>query len=327
MFTVCRREVRRLAPVDADAGELVEPLDLDVELLAEELAQSGDLERRTEPDDLVERDAAVQLLVVVQRLLHVAQEVGEDRPHRLHDLLGVLAGRGLLLERVGLAVTKLEALADRLGEVRSAEREGADPAPALVGNDEIRRRGADVEEDERLLRLAELQVIGKGVEHRERAQRHDVGVDAEFLIEREPLAEALLRDREDAHLDLGAVGGLHDLVIPLDFLDGERDLLHGLELHDARDLARLDRRELRETGERGVPGDRDHRTLALHALLAHELAQAKTDHLVLVEVRRRQHFLMRNHREIGQPGFVSHALEPDRLDCVRSDFDAPSGVR
>ena len=275
------REVGGRRAFDRDAIEVIESLDLEIELQSDELPEARNLEGRAHADHVAQLHAAVLRLIELQRLLHVADEVAEDRPHGGHDLLRVLAGRALLLQRVRLAVRELELRGDRLGEVVASEREGAHPAARTVGDDEVGGRCADVEEDKRLVFLGNSAVKRKGVVERDRPERDRVRVGAElFGDEREVLAQRLLLDREEADLDLGRLGADEGVVVPLDVVDRERDLLIDLVLDEVRDLARRNRRELREAGEAAPlhPVEVHDDALSSELLLGRERGQRHLEH-------------------------------------------------
>src|SRR5207247_1335304 len=100
----------------------------------------------------------------------------------------------------------------------------------------------------------------------------------------EELGDAFLGDGDDADLDVGRVGAGEDLVVPLDLLDGEGDLLDGLELDDLGDLLGVDRGQLGEAGEGHVAGDGDDDAAAVDHVLAEELVEVDLDGLVNVDV-------------------------------------------
>jgi hypothetical protein len=116
-----------------------------------------------------------------------------------------------------------------MGNVRIHTR----PASATIRSVDV----VPIVQDDRARRLlGELQVEGHGVVGRDRGERHEVRDDPDILVHRQPLHDPLARDREDADLDVGGIGLLERLVVPLDLVDGEGDLLHRLELDDVRDL-------------------------------------------------------------------------------------------
>ena len=331
---VSRGEVDRVAgklrlalAVHRDLFVLVRPHDVDLQLLLDELLQPRQAERRPDAHELGQVRVAVERLVEAQRPLHLLHQVGEHRPHRLEDLLGVLARRGLTLELLGLVEADLELLDQRLGEVVPADGQRPQPDAPVLDDDHVRRHRADVHVHHPLLAHALLGlVVAEGVVHRQGRKRQRVDIEVHRPEVAEELRHPLLGDREDADLHVGRVGLLEHLVVPLDLLDGEGDLLLGLELDDVGDLLRLDRGQLREPREGHIPRDGgDHRAL-LDLVLLDQRVELDLDHLIHVQVRHRQDLLERQDVEVRDPHAPTGADQLHRLDRVRPDVDAPGFI-
>ena len=230
--------VDRLARVDA-----VELLDLDhrdVEVLFEVLLQAGQQEGVAQADDLGDLALAVLGLGTSTVLLQFAGEVREHRPHRLEDLLGVLAAGGGLLQVLRLGVRQLERLHQGLGESGvAAEGDVAEDDLLAVGDDQVAGLVADVEQHGGA--LAHLAVVVHEVEQGQRGRLHQLDVQRrlERLVVVEDVVDVLPLDAEDAGLLLGGVRPGEDLVVPDDLVDREGDLLGRLEPDDVGNLVGL----------------------------------------------------------------------------------------
>ncbi len=335
-----RREVGGLGALDRDLRILIEALDLELEAHAEELAESGDLQRRAETDDMAELGASVLLLVELQRLLDVVEEIAEHGAHRRHDLLRVLARGALLLELVALRVLELdrrrEGLDDRLGEAMATEREGAHPAARASGDDEVGRGGTDVEHHDGLAKIGDVSVECERVVERDGSERDGAGLHAERLAhEREVLRERVTLHREESKIHFGRIVGLEGVVVPLDLFEREGNLLARLEGYEAGDRLRVAGRKLDEARQAAVakPVEVDDHILVRKLLLARELSERLLEHglgLRLATLDERflesgggEHLLVRDDNEVADANAISGSLELDCLHGVLTDFDAP----
>jgi len=163
------REVCSLRALDANALELVQSLHVHAELLREELPEARDLQRGADAEHLLDRRVAVEGLVVAARAADLLHELLEHALHSGHELARVLVRRGLLLEALGPRIVHAalaERVDDRLGEVRSAQRESADPAAAALRHDDVAGARADVDDGQRRSAVRELEVVAHGVKER-----------------------------------------------------------------------------------------------------------------------------------------------------------------
>ena len=153
-------ELRR--PLDLVAHQLVEPLellDLVVEVLLEELLQARQLEPVAQPDHLADLGRAVDARVEPDRAVDLAGEVVEHAPHRREDRPRVGGLGRVALEVLGLGEGELQLLGQGPGEVVAADRHVPLPDPGAVGDDQVGVVGADVEQDDRVLRAAPLELV------------------------------------------------------------------------------------------------------------------------------------------------------------------------
>lgn len=135
------------------------------------------------------------------------------------------------------------------------QREGANPHAPPLGDDQVRRRRPDVEEDSPGRLRREPEVERHGVVHRDRAEGEDVGRQPLLAVLRQEFRDLGLGDREDADLDIRAVIAREGLIVPFDVLDGERNLLHRLEPDEVGNSLLFHGRQLGEARERAVPWD------------------------------------------------------------------------
>ena len=103
---------------------------------------------------LLDPRIAVHRGVEADRPLNLADQVGEDRPHRLEDLPGVLAGRGVALQLLGLGEVQLEALTSV--SVKLFPPIGIDRIQIVfaLGDDQVGVLGAEVDDHRRAVRAA-----------------------------------------------------------------------------------------------------------------------------------------------------------------------------
>jgi hypothetical protein len=158
-------------------------------------------------------------------------------------------------------------------------------------------------------------------------ERRDLGRQPELADRAELLHDPRPRHREDPHLDVGRVGAHERLVVPLDLLERERDLLHRLELDDVGHLLGLDRRQLREPRERLMPRHAHRKDRLRQVVLVRQRAQRHPQGVRLIQLRRRKHLRVIDHREVAHGHTVTVGLELDRLDRARTDLDSPTHVR
>ena len=323
------REVCGLVALELNALEVIETLNLNADLLGDELPESGNLERGAGAQDLLDRRTRMGALVVVLRLADLADQAVEGVLHALHDLLGVLAGRPLELELLGLLVGDVEAARDGLGEGVATEREAAHPADAALGHDDVGGVGAHVHHHDRAAGQVEVQVVGDGVEDGVGRDGDHVRVEATLAVQREQFADAVLRDGEDADIDLDVVLALEGLVVPLHLVDREGNLLLGLEINEFCEILEVPpHRQLGEARERIAPGHAHHHAVGLELLAVgrQELTQREPNHGGRIDVGRGKHLLVRDDREISHDDRIALAGEPDGLQGRCADLNAPSGL-
>ena len=136
------------------------------------------------------------------------------------------------------------------------------------------------------------------------------------------LADEIAAHGEDAHLDLGAVGLLEELVGPLDLVQRKGNLLDGFKADDLGNFLFLDRRKLDEAGEALCP-------------LTETAARLRPGWACLKLRQRRLNKRFTVVPGVGQDGFVfddlklvnANALavtdQLDRLQCTIADVDSP----
>ena len=120
----------------------------------------------------------------------------------MHHLLRVLTRRAVALEFFCLGVRDLKRFRNRFGEVRAAERECANPTAISVCNDEIGCKRSDIEDDDRLTRVIESEVIRETVVCAHWTECHLLRADTDIAVEREALIESIFLNREDSDFNL-----------------------------------------------------------------------------------------------------------------------------
>ena len=133
------------------------------------------------------------------------------------------------------------------------------------------------------------QVVGDEVAQGQRRHLDDVDLDVDVLEVLQVAVDHVALDGEQADLGLHgeAVGddaGADLLEVPDDLVQGEGDLLLGLEADDVGDLLFLDGRQLDEAGQAALAGHADGDHVALEGVARQELLQGLAGQLVGVGV-------------------------------------------
>jgi hypothetical protein len=102
-------------------------------------------------------------------------------------------------------------------------------------------------------------VVIHGVVNRQRIHLHDLHVQIDIGEVLDVRVDQLAAHREDADFNIRRCGRLKKLVAPLHVVQGEGNLLDGLEADDLGNLLGLDRRQLDEAGKTGNAADADGR--------------------------------------------------------------------
>ena len=136
------------APTHRNALEFVHSNNVKSELGPKEFPESCDSEGGTQADNLLDLCPRILALVIVDGLLQIIEQIAENWPHGLHDLLGVFAAGSILLQAFGFGIRKMEGVLHGLSEVGSPDGERADPAAPTMGNHHIGSMGADIKNNQ-----------------------------------------------------------------------------------------------------------------------------------------------------------------------------------
>ena len=206
------------------------------------------------------------------RAVDLADELLELRlNHRLENLHRTLRHLGSLeLQLLRLGKADLEAILDRLRHVVAGVRQWTDPETIAVDEHEIRMRGADVENDRRLLGG---DIVLHEVQQPEVADGD--GLDGE-LVRRElehEVVDLLTSHRKDRDLSLltRQVVPIDDMKIPGDLVEREGNLLSGLVADHLVDLFLLEGGNLDEARKGSLTGMRDSDRLLHRVALREDL--------------------------------------------------------
>jgi len=113
------------------------------------------------------------------------------------------------------------------------------------------------------------------------------------------------------------------LVVPDDFVEGEGDLLLGLELDNVDDLLLFDRRQLDEAGQAGLAGDGHGDDVALGGVALEELLEGLAGELVGVGVGLGEDLGVFDVFERGCRDDAVDLFEPKGLQGTLTNVDAP----
>src|SRR5205085_5772137 len=130
--------------------------------------------------------------------------------------------------------------------VVAADGESAKPDTLPFGDDQVGVLSAAVHKHGR---LADAVVIEHRVVDGQGIHLNHLDVEAEIGEVGDVAVHQLLLHREDADLDIGRVGFLEELIGPFNVVEGEGNLLDGLEANDLGNLFWFYGRELDEAGE------------------------------------------------------------------------------
>ena len=100
--------------------EFVHSNNVKSELGPKEFPESCDSEGGTQADNLLfDLCPRILALVIVDGLLQIIEQIAENWPHGLHDLLGVFAAGSILLQAFGFGIRQMEGVLHGLSEVGS----------------------------------------------------------------------------------------------------------------------------------------------------------------------------------------------------------------
>ena len=175
--------------------------------------------------------------------------------------------------------------------------------------------------------------VGGVVRQRERGHLDDVALDADRAVLRQVPGDHLALHGEQANFRLHrevvddlAAGDL--LVVPDDLVQGERDLLLGLELHDVGNLRFLDGRQLHEPCQAaGLPGDADGDDVVLDRVAREELFERLAGQRLGVGVRLGHDLRVFDVVERGGRGLAVHEFELEGLQGALAHVETPNGCR
>ncbi len=324
--------------VAGQAFEVVEPLDLLIDVLLEELLQAGELEPVAQADDLADLRLAVHARIEPDGPADLAGEVVEDAPHGGEHGAGVGGLGGVALQVFGLGEGELQLLGEGAGEVVAADRHVALPDAGAVGDDQVGVVGSDVQQDVGVgligafgfgRRVVEGDIVVEG----QGAHLHDVDLDPGVLQGQDGAVDLVAFHGEQTDLGhgelLGLVGVAADgLVVPDDLFEGEGDLLAGLELHDVGDALLVDRRQLDELHQPRLARDADGDPGAGHLVPAQEGGERLAHQFFRVGVGLAENLGVFDVVErLGQERFgVLAGRELQGLECGLSNVDGPDGL-
>ena len=331
-------EQRRVQHVIAGQPlEAVDPLDLVLQVLLQELLQSRQPESVTDADQAANLGTAVDAGKEADRSLDFGHVVVEHRTQRLEHGARIRRLGGVALQVFGLGERQLHFLGEGAGEVIATHRHVADPDLATVGHHQRRVVAAHVDHDRVIFGVLTggAQTKSQPVVAQEVVQSQGRDLD-EFdlnLLGQERLHVmlnllALHREQPDlAVQDETALlnAAAERLEIPDDLFQGKRDLLTGLVLHNLPDSGGFDRRQLNELCQgcltRQADGDQIRRDL----VAGQKGVQRLPDQLVRNSIGLAEQLGMRNvvegdrHHLLGRLGVP----QLDGLQTRLTDLNAP----
>ena len=324
------------ASTDGNPLEFVKSNDIQSELSTKELSESCDSERGTQADNFLDLGPRILTLVVVDGFLQIIKQITENRPHGLHDLLGVLAACGVLLQAFGFGIRQMEGVLHGLSEVGSPDGECANPATPTMGDNHIGSVGANIKNNQRLLfiadgstvlvRVNQTRIPSDRIQDSQRTNGQGLGRQPRIGPPRKQVLYFGPSRGEDADFDLGGVVILKGLVVPLHFLIREGDLLFCFVLNQPRDGFWFSRRQLGEADQRILARKVHDQSLAFERFLADQLAQRKSNNgvrFLSTEIGITECPAVWNHAEIRNGNLIATAFKADRLHRCNTDFDTP----
>jgi hypothetical protein len=236
---------------------------------------------------------------------------------------------------LGLGEGELQLFRQGPREVIAADRHVPLPDPVAIGDDEVGIVGADVEQDDRVLRAAPLDLVeADEVVQGDRAHLDDVHLDSRNGQRQDGPVDLVALHREQTDLGHGEVLVV-DLVVATDLLVGpdhlierEGDLLLGLELDDVGDPLLLHGGQLDKLHQPRLPGHADGDFAPFQIISIRERRQGFPDELVGIRVR-----LAKDLRILDEVKCLGHdllgRLAGDKLQCLESglaDVDCPDSL-
>ena len=220
---------------------------------------------------------------------------------------------------------KLERLDQRLGETIAADLDGANPDSRPVGYDQVGLVGPNVHQQRRAI-AGSLLVVLQEVVQRQRRHLHDIDVHLRFGKVRKRLVDVGSLHRKNADFHVRAVGVMECLPPPDDVIDGERNLLLGLEPYDVGDLLRLDRRKFDESREATLARNGYTHLRAGHVVSRQELLQRLANYLSAVDVGLRQRLGMLGYVDRLDVQLATLLAKFKGLEGSLPNIDAPNGI-
>ena len=223
------------------------------------------------------------------------------------------------------------------GEVVAADGHVANPDLLAVGDEQRSVVGPHVEDDGVIFDLRPLfagpdaePVVAQEVEQPQRGDLHQF--EFHFAVEErlEVVLHLLLLHGEQADFRIEQEAALFHaaaqrLEVPDHFFQREGNLLLGLVLDDGRDAAGLDRRQLDEFGQRGLPRQTHRHQVRPHLIARKERFERLPDEFVGHGVGLTEQLGMRHIVEGGRHDLLGglRVSQTDRLQSGLPDLDAP----
>jgi len=163
-------------------------------------------------------------------------------------------------------------------------------------------------------------------EVKQRQGRHldDIHVHSDILVVGQHLQDIQTLQRKNPHFHFRAVRVLERLVSPDHLVDGEGNLLFGLEADNVGDLPFFHRRELHKPRQAGLPQHGDRHGQAHHVSAREELLQRLQHNASRIDVRFREKLRMLDEREIVHDELtVTRGVQLYGLEGTLSHVDAP----
>ena len=328
---------------DRIAGQRLESVRLlhfVLQVLLQEFLQAGQLEAVAQADDLVDLRLAVDAREEPDRPLDFRNVVVEDRAQRLEDGPRIGRLRRVALQVLGLGEAELHFLRQRPREVVAADRDVADPDLRTVRDHEGGVVAPHVEHNRVFIAgvhdLAALDphlVEAENVVQRQGSRLDDL--DLELVVDERPhrVVHLVALHCEQADLGVQQVTALFHaaaqrLEVPDHFFERERNLLPRLVLHDFRETARLDRRQLDEPRQRRVARHRDRDQVVGDFIPGEERLHRVGDDLLRDGVRLAENLGVLDVVEGDRHDLVGgfRVLQLDRLERRLADIDAPGSA-
>lgn len=227
----------------------------------------------------------------------------------------------------------------------AAERNGALPDDLrAVGDDEVRRVGADVEDDDATLLAAGRvlgrsllgrvratlleQLVGGEIAQRQRGHLHGMHIAAGPGVVSELAGDDVALHGEQANLGLHGeaadrIAAADLLEVPDDFVEREGDLLLRLELDDVRDFLLLNRRQLDEMHQPALAGDTDGDLVLANRVAREEFLQRLAGQRLRVGVRLREDFGVFDVVEVRRSRDAVDHLHAQGFQRALANVDAP----